>query len=1476
MRLLQYNDGDLSLTTFFADKIPQKYAILSHTWGAEEICKKKTYGKKAGYNKIRFCGEQARRDGLQYFWVDTCCIDKSSSAELTEAINSMFRWYRESTKCYVYLSDVSTKKRKEIDCLSKYTWEPAFRSSRWFTRGWTLQELLAPESVEFFSEEGKLLGDKSTLEGHICEIARVPAKALRGSTLSDFSITSRMSWAERRETTREEDQAYSLLGIFDVYMPLIYGEGKEHAFKRLREAINVYSRGLDSMLQSLPCAVDASFNSYAKQDLSVCLPNTRVGLLKEIYNWVDSEDERCIFWLNGLAGTGKSTIARTVARRYYAQKRLGASFFFSRGGGDVGHASKFFTSIAVQLAYNAPSLRRYISEAAEEQIDIVNHSLRDQWHQLVLRPLSKLDKRLSPSSYLLIIDAIDECANEDHIRTILQLLAEARSLTTVRLRVFLTSRPEIPIRHGIRAIPQAEHQDFVLHNIQQTIVNHDISLFLEYNLGTIGQDYSLGANWPGEVVLRQLVLYACGLFIWAATACRFIREGRRFARKRLDTILKGSSSAITEPEKHLNEIYLAVLKHSISSGYLEEEKEEACDMLKHTLGSIVVLLSPLSVSSLSGLLHLPKEEVDQTFEDLYAILDIPEDPTSPLRLHHPSFRDFLLSKDRCGDFWVDEKQAHRTLAASCIRLMSQTLKRDICERHAPESQTKQIESSRVQKYLPPEVQYACLYWVQHLQRSGSHAYDSGEAHRFLQAHLLHWLEALGWMEKVSEGIQAILSLEAYVSINESPNLHAFIHDAKRFALYSRSAIEQAPLQLYCSALVFAPENSIVRKKFKGYIPDWIQLKPKTRAHWNATLQTLEGHASIVRSVAFSPDGKQFVCGFYNGMVRLWDVATGAPLQTLSGHTRDVTSVAFSPDGKKVVSGSGDDTVRLWDAATGALLQTLEGHTCDVTSVAFSPDGKQVVSGSGDDTVRLWDAATGEEKQKLEGHYSSIKKVTFSLDGKTVASASYDNTVRLWDPTTGEERQKFEAGDSNLGTAFAFSPDGKMLASDSGTLSLWDTATGKMKQKFEGYGDAVLAIAFSPDGKTLASTSNDYTVRLWNTTTGKEKQKLKGHLVTAIAISPDGNMLALAFHDEVRLWNIPIGEDRQEFKGYNDLVSTIAFSPDGKIVASALHDNTIQLWDAATGEKRQELKGHYNLVRKVAFSLDGKIVASASNDRTVRLWNTITGEEKQELEGHDDIVSAIAFSPDGKTVASASFDGTVRLWDVVTGKERQKLEGHSCWDPAIVFSPDGKTLASISDDGTTVRLWDVALGEEKQKFKGHLGTVRVIAFSPDGKTVASALDDNTIRLWDAATGKERQKLDGHYDSVKKVVFSLDGKTVASASYDKTVRLWDPTTGIQTRILETGQALSSLSFSADNRYLKTDRGLLSLCLNSTEIPSQRRLLNYAVFFSKDWVIRDGKKVLWLPPDYRPLCIASYNNTFALGYPSGPVKLIQFTFS
>jgi hypothetical protein len=273
-------------------------------------------------------------------------------------------------------------------------------------------------------------------------------------------------------------------------------------------------------------------------------------------------------------------------------------------------------------------------------------------------------------------------------------------------------------------------------------VDHDISIFLEFNLRLIDQEDSLDAGWPGAEIIRTLAQNANDLFIWAATACRFIRE-ELFADERLRTLLNGDASAAT-PEEHLNGIYITVLQNSIHPGYMEQEKQRLYSILRDILGSIVALFSSLSVECLSRLLRITKQRVDRMLKDLHAILDISTDQNQPLRLHHPSFRDFLLDRKRCSDsnFWMDEKQAHRTLAASCILLMSTSLKQDICGVDAPGVLVINIENSQVQQCLPPELQYACLYWIQHLQKNGPQFYDNDQIHQFLQAHLLHWLEAL--------------------------------------------------------------------------------------------------------------------------------------------------------------------------------------------------------------------------------------------------------------------------------------------------------------------------------------------------------------------------------------------------------------------------------------------------------------------------------------------------------------------------------------------------------------------------------------------------------------------------------------------------------------------------------------------------------------------------------------------------------------
>jgi len=289
MRLLKLEaDGEFSLTKDILYPTTP-YAILSHTWGEdeEEVSFEDLRdggGKtKKGYKKLQFCGKQTARDGLQYFWVDTCCIEKSSSTVLQEAITSMFRWYCKAAKCYVYLSDVSTNGLDLLD-LSPQPWEEAFRNSRWFTRGWTLQELIAPPSVEFFCSNGKQLGDKKSLQQQLHEITGIPVLALQGTPLCKFSVSERMSWAEKRKTKREEDRAYSLLGIFDISMSLQYGEGTEKAISRLESKLDKASRKLprdspasdsqttSNSLKRLKTSSDLSTAATSRRDMGFVYP----------------------------------------------------------------------------------------------------------------------------------------------------------------------------------------------------------------------------------------------------------------------------------------------------------------------------------------------------------------------------------------------------------------------------------------------------------------------------------------------------------------------------------------------------------------------------------------------------------------------------------------------------------------------------------------------------------------------------------------------------------------------------------------------------------------------------------------------------------------------------------------------------------------------------------------------------------------------------------------------------------------------------------------------------------------------------------------------------------------------------------------------------------------------------------------------------------------------------------------------------
>jgi hypothetical protein len=762
MRLLRLeDDGELSLIEFVGDDFPS-YAVLSHTWGSDD--EEVTFndlvngaGKsKPGYHKVRFCGKQAANDGLQFFWVDTCCIDKSSSTELSEAINSMFCWYRNAARCYVYLSDVSVGTSSRNDEFSR-RWKPAFKKSRWFTRGWTLQELIAPVLVEFFSVEGERLGDKDSLEKTLHETTGIAIQALRGSPLSYFSTDERMLWAAKRQTKCEEDAAYSLLGIFNIYMPLIYGEGRQKALSRLFKEIK------NNNSIKLPVAKGASFDSYAEEHNARCLPNTRVELLGQITEWGKDRNNKRIFWLNGMAGTGKSTISRTIAQTFAAQCQLGASFFFKQGEGDRGNATRFFTTMATDLMGHVWGMRPGIRRAIDADPAISEKTLKDQFEKLILRPLSEATvQALEP---VIVIDALDECERDEDIQTILRLLSRTKDLKPVSLRVFVTSRPELPIRLGFKKMQDGTYQDLILHEVSRQTIEHDIRLFLEHELEEIREQRLLSPNWPRRDQIQTLVQLAVPLFIFAATACRYIADRRDNPMKRLEVVLQYQSA--THVSK-LDRTYLPILNQLFDDDDDEANKQKRTSEFRDIVGSIVVLESSLSISSLAHLFQISKEDIRCRLDSLHSVLSIPDNEDLPVRLLHLSFRDFLVDPQnkRKSPFWVDERESHERLASKCLELLSspEGLRQNMCKLPNPGTLKSEIDEQKIAICLSPELQYACRYWVHHLEQSNYHIHDSDPIHLFLREYFLYWLEAMSLIGEAYKCIHIINRLQALAKV----------------------------------------------------------------------------------------------------------------------------------------------------------------------------------------------------------------------------------------------------------------------------------------------------------------------------------------------------------------------------------------------------------------------------------------------------------------------------------------------------------------------------------------------------------------------------------------------------------------------------------------------------------------------------------------------------------------------------------------
>lgn len=479
-----------------------------------------------------------------------------------------------------------------------------------------------------------------------------------------------------------------------------------------------------------------------------------------------------MYWLKGMAGTGKSTIALTIARECYNDRRLGASFFFSRDGGDLASVQKFAATIASQLREISPELRRRIDDAVASSRRVHDLGLYDQWEKLVLQPLSQLGQKTIPYPLVVVVDALDECNNEDDVRLLIQCLAAATTIESIQLRVFVTSRPDQPINLGFDGISGEIHLDFILHDIEQSIVDHDLHMYYKDRLENIARGSGLSKSVISEPTIQCLVRKSDGLFIHAATVCRFIRDGGQLANERLSLLLDAGSSPI-KPERELDQMYTTVLSYSLRGKFDHNESIRLGDLFCRIIGSIVVLFDAMSPANLAMMLDESEAKIISTLNRLHSVLDVPEQENKPVRVLHPSFRDFLLDPERCSDhmFSIDVKVAHCHLFDCCLRIMSIHLRRNICNLQQPGTRASEISKSDVDKNIPLPVQYACRYWVYHLQQSNVDPIDHPGIHDFFKTQFLFWLEALSLVRRLSDGITMVKILEAMLTVSSDYRLN---------------------------------------------------------------------------------------------------------------------------------------------------------------------------------------------------------------------------------------------------------------------------------------------------------------------------------------------------------------------------------------------------------------------------------------------------------------------------------------------------------------------------------------------------------------------------------------------------------------------------------------------------------------------------------------------------------------------------------
>lgn len=500
----------------------------------------------------------------------------------------------------------------------------------------------------------------------------------------------------------------------------------------------------------------AEFNSVTSAPRSACTEGTRKEILEDLMKWANDDSARPIFWMNGMAGTGKTTIAYSFCQQLMVAKRLGASFFSSRSEDETADPSRVLPTIAYQLSRQSPAFSSALLASLENDEVLGRTPLESQFQRLILRPAKVSAAELRHKQLAIVCDGLDECKRLIQMSEILSLWIQ--HALELPIRFFISSRPEAEITSNFLNTNFSNHERLLLHRVEDHFVRRDIEIFVRYRFREIRTTRSFGDGWPSEDQIKKLLDLSGTLFIYAATVCLFVGDPTtptNTTQAALGTILSYNSTKKTSSRSYtsLDELYTVIL----SGAY----KKTGKDFMQDVLRVIVVSQTALSEIAIRQLLNPAADSAEivdlaRALISLRSVILIPNDISQPVQIFHASFPDFLADSSRSHDHHLSTQQSHQFLAYQCLKLLAHLLSKDICQLRHKNEQGSQADTK---KYISEALEYACINWITHYLESEDLTVLEKLIDIFFQQLALHWVECMALIGKLDIAVSMLQKLE---------------------------------------------------------------------------------------------------------------------------------------------------------------------------------------------------------------------------------------------------------------------------------------------------------------------------------------------------------------------------------------------------------------------------------------------------------------------------------------------------------------------------------------------------------------------------------------------------------------------------------------------------------------------------------------------------------------------------------------------